>query len=102
MPQRKADRRSTSQTRRLEHLLIECVTPELDAGRYPVKRIVGDMVTVRADIIKEGHDFIEARVIWTGPGDSRRSTAPMSYDYDSDRWTGAFTVDRIGRWTFTV
>ena len=45
MARRKApDRRAHA--RRVEHIVIECVTPELDAGRYPVKRIVGDTVWV--------------------------------------------------------
>src|SRR3954470_14885735 len=100
MPQRKTDRRSNP--RRVEHLLIECVTPELDAGRYPVKRVVGDVVTVGADIVQEGHDHVAARLIYKGPGDDTWSTAPLAFDYDGDRWTGAFTVDRIGRWTYSV
>src|SRR5262245_20203073 len=100
MPERKTDRRPA--TRRVEYLLIECVTPELDAGRYPVKRIVGDTVTVGADIIKEGHDLVAARILYKGPGDATWSTAPLTYAYVPDRWTGEFTVDRIGRWTFTV
>src|SRR5687768_16623978 len=29
-----------------DRLVIECVTPELDAGRYPVKRIVGDLCEI--------------------------------------------------------
>ena len=100
MPQRKPERRTTA--RRIEYLHIECVTPELDAGRFPVKRIVGDVVTVGADIIREGHDQLAARVVYKGPGDAAWATAPMTYDYDSDRWSGKFTVDRIGRWTFSV
>src|SRR6476659_6962690 len=100
MPQRKTDRRS--QARRVEYLLIECVTPELDAGRYPVKRIVGDTITVGADIMKEGHDLVSARIIYKGPGDSDWSDSPLTYDYESDRWTGTFVADRIGRWTFSV
>ncbi len=100
MPQRKTERRTSA--RRVEYVLIECVTPELDAGRYPVKRIVGDVVTVGADILKEGHDQLAARVAYKGPGDAGWSYAPMTYEYDADRWTGHFPVDRIGRWTFTV
>lgn len=100
MPERKAQRRSTP--RRAEYLIIECVTPELDAGRYPVKRIVGDAVKVGADIIKEGHDHVASRLLYKGPGDDDWSFAPLVYDYDSDRWTGEFTVDRIGRWTYSV
>jgi starch synthase (maltosyl-transferring) len=100
MPPKKADRRSTS--RRVEYLVIECVTPELDAGRYPVKRIAGDTVAVSADILKEGHDLIAARVSYKGPGDTNWSITPMTFDYDADRWTGSFAADRIGRWTFSV
>src|ERR1700755_1408479 len=100
MPQRKADRRSKA--RRFEYLFIECVTPELDAGRYPVKRIVGDVVHVGADIIKEGHDLVGARVLFKGPHDDDWLTSPLTFDFDSDRWTGSFPVTEIGRWTFTV
>jgi starch synthase (maltosyl-transferring) len=97
---RKSDRRTTA--RRFEYVVIECVTPELDAGRYPVKRIVGDLVSVGADLIKDGHDVLAAHVLFKGPGDSDWSVAPMRFDFDSDRWYGEFRVDRLGTWTFTV
>ena len=32
----------------------------MDGGRYPVKRIVGDVVQVGADIFREGHDILAA------------------------------------------
>jgi starch synthase (maltosyl-transferring) len=97
---RQADRRAV--TRRLEHLSIECVTPTLDGGRHPVKRVAGDMVVVGADVVKDGHDILAARVLFRGPAAADWATAPMTYDFDTDRWYGAFRVDRIGRWTFTV
>ena len=101
MPERPTDRRSP--TRGLEHLTIECVTPELDAGRYPVKRIVGDVVQVGADVLKEGHDLTAAHIVVRSPASGEPAwQVPMRYDYDVDRWTGEFTVDRIGRWHFTV
>ena len=43
-------------------IIIEHVVPELDAGRYPVKREVGDRLEVSADIFKEGHDVLAAVV----------------------------------------
>jgi len=97
---RRADRRTSA--RRLEHIIIECVTPELDGGRYPVKRIVGDTVSIGADLIKDGHDILGARALYQGPGDDDWSVAPMQFDFDSDRWYGEFRVDRIGHWKFTV
>jgi starch synthase (maltosyl-transferring) len=78
------------------------VTPEVDGGRYPVKRVVDDVVSVGADLIKDGHDLLVCQLLYKGPGDDDWSTAPMRFDFDSDRWYGEFRVDRLGRWSFTI
>jgi starch synthase (maltosyl-transferring) len=96
---RQSDRRSP--TRGLAHLTIECVTPELDYGRYPVKRIVGDVVQVGADVIRDGHDILAAQIILRSPGEPAWSV-PMRHDENVDRWFGEFPVDAIGRWHFTI
>ncbi|MCA9463874.1 MAG: DUF3416 domain-containing protein, partial [Nitrospira sp.] len=44
----------------LQTLIIEHVEPELDGGRYPIKRIAGENLEITADIFKEGHDTIGA------------------------------------------
>ena len=49
---------------------IEDVYPELDGGRYPVKRIVGDQFEVRADLFRDGHDMLRA-VVKFAPDGSR-------------------------------
>ena len=76
--------------------------PELDAGRYAVKRVVGDPLEVSASIFKDGHDLLAARVRYRGPGDQDTRTARMTYDHDSDRWLASFPLDRVGAWSFTV
>ena len=83
-------------------LVIECVTPELDAGRHPVKRIVGDRCEIGADIFKDGHDLLAGHTRYRAPGESAWRVAPLAYDQDRDRWTGTVTLDQIGRWEFTV
>jgi starch synthase (maltosyl-transferring) len=83
-------------------IVIERVTPELDCGHYAVKRIVGDACAVAASIFKDGHDLLAARVRFRGPDDDGWQYAPMAYDFSTDRWGGAFPVDRIGRWTYAV
>src|SRR4051812_33639903 len=45
-------------------VVIESVTPELDGGRYPVKREVGETLVVEADLFKEGHGILGARVVY--------------------------------------
>ncbi len=82
--------------------VIGAVTPTLDDGRYPVKRILGDACAVGADILRDGHDVLAARVAYRGPGDAGWQHVPLVHDFDRDRWTGTFVPDRIGRWRFTV
>jgi starch synthase (maltosyl-transferring) len=63
---------------------------------------VADVVEVEATAYKEGHDLISARIRYRGPGEQDVRTAPMTYDQNLDRCHGSFTVNRIGRWLFTV
>ena len=43
-------------------IAIEDVYPRLDGGRYPVKRIVGELFEVWADLFRDGHDKLRAVV----------------------------------------
>ena len=40
----------------LQRVVVEHVTPEIDAGRFYVKKTIGDTVRVEADIFTDGHD----------------------------------------------
>ena len=102
MADRKTAERRPTPRASFEHITIECVTPELDAGRFPVKRVVGDRIEVAADIFKEGHDQIAAQVLYRGPGETEWRTAPMAFDFETDRWFAEFVADEIGQWTYTV
>jgi starch synthase (maltosyl-transferring) len=86
----------------LPHLAIEHVTPVVDDGRFAPKRILGELCEVAADVFKDGHDTLRARVRYRGPDDERWRYAPLAYDKDVDRWYGAFTLDAVGAWRFTV
>ena len=97
---RRASRAAGS--RALAPIVIERVRPEIDAGRFPAKRVVGEACIVSADIFKEGHDQLAARVRYRGPGEGEWSYVAMPFDYNADRWAGAFPLDRIGEWRFTV
>ncbi|HEX2151694.1 MAG TPA: maltotransferase domain-containing protein, partial [Stellaceae bacterium] len=81
-------------------ILIEDVWPEIDAGRYPIKRVVGDEITVWADIFRDGHDKIRAVLKYAFENEDWRET-PFSF-FDNDRWIVNFRPDRVGRWRYTV
>ena len=50
-------------------VMIRNVYPELNCGNYYVKRIVGEMFIVEADIFTHGHDVIKARVLYRKEGE---------------------------------
>ena len=82
-------------------LVIEAVTPTVDGGRYPVKRIVGEVVRVEADAFAEGHDQIAVALKWRAADEDvwrERRMAPLG----NDRWAADLPLERLGRIYFTV
>ena len=86
----------------LPRLVIENLTPQLDGGRYPIKRLLGKVVDIGVNIFKDGHDLIAAHVLYRPVGASEYRSAPLAYHFDVDRWFGSFKADRLGRWEYTV
>ena len=82
-------------------VIIENVEPEIDGGRFPVKRVVGERVTVEADAFADGHDVIVCRLLYRHEGDGEWSEAVM-LPLGNDRWRGEFEVGRLGRYLYTV
>ncbi|MGH8779605.1 maltotransferase domain-containing protein [Paraburkholderia sp.] len=83
---------------------IEDVSPAVDGGRFPVKRIVGARVDVRAAIFAEGHDKIAAAVIWRAADETAWHETPMVpvQPAGTDLWQASIPLERLGRHEFTV
>jgi starch synthase (maltosyl-transferring) len=80
---------------------IRAVRPQVDGGRYPAKRSVGELIDVEADVFTDSHDGILATVCWRPKGARRWDEAPMVH-LGNDRYRGEFTVDEPGRYEFRV
>src|SRR5947209_19162875 len=84
---------------------IQYPAPAVDGGQYPAKRCVGDTVDVEADVFRDGHDLLRAVIRYRGPGDREFAEAEMhriDEHLGGVRWAGRFSVDRIGRWEYTI
>jgi len=82
-------------------IAIDRVGPEVDGGRFAVKRVRGDVVTVEADIVCDGHEELECRLLVRHGETGQWAAIPMECQ-GNDRWTGAFVADRIGPWHYAV
>ena len=87
--------------RALQRVIIEGVSPQVDAGRFAIKRIVGDELRVRADIYADGHDSLGARLLWRRDDERTWNETPMLLD-NNDRWEGRFKLEKLGRYLYTV
>lgn len=82
-------------------VIIEGVYPELDCGRYHVKREQGDTFEVAADIFKEGHDLITALLKYRRWDEATWHETPMRL-VDNDRWVGSFPLPENTRYVYTI
>jgi starch synthase (maltosyl-transferring) len=84
-----------------KRVIIEGITPQVDAGRFPAKRTLGDLVHVEADVFTDGHDAIAASLLVRRDGLDTSIEIPMQ-PLVNDRWTAAFRVGELGRYSFVV
>ena len=85
----------------LRRVVIENLAPEIDGGKYPIKRTVGEQVVVEADIHTDGHDVLSAVVLYRPERESAWLEAVMR-PLVNDRWQGQFNVESLGSYFYTV
>ena len=85
----------------LPRIVIDHVVPTVDDGRFAAKRVIGETVTVEADVFSDGHEVLAVELLWRAADESdwRRSQMQL---LGNDRWQAAFVPDRIGRHEFTM
>jgi len=85
----------------IDSVLIENVKPEIDHGRHPVKRVVGETLEVEADIFTHGHDVVRAVVLYRVQGTEAWDESEMQH-LDNDRWRGAFRLEHNAIHEYTI
>jgi starch synthase (maltosyl-transferring) len=82
-------------------IVITNITPCVEQGRFPARRIVGERVVVEADIFTDGHPLIAAELSWRAEDERVWSRARM-IALENDRWRAALDLPRIGRYRFAI
>ena len=80
---------------------IEGVSPEIDCGRFPIKRTVGEEVRVEVDMFADGHDVVAGVIQYRLEASQTWFEVPLS-PLVNDRWQGTFTVSELGRYVYTI
>src|SRR5690242_20463016 len=82
-------------------VVIRGVVPELECGRFPIKRTVGEAVEVEAEVFADGHDAIACVLRYRHLDDPTWEEIPMTAEVN-DHWRGRFVVQRMGTYVYTL
>jgi starch synthase (maltosyl-transferring) len=82
-------------------VVIEGVTPEVDSGRFAIKRVIGETVQVEASIFCDGHEVLSAILRHRRVG-ARAWQETSMQALGSDRWRAAFQVDALGAYEYSL
>ncbi|HTK79243.1 MAG TPA: maltotransferase domain-containing protein [Rhizomicrobium sp.] len=82
-------------------VVIENLSPAVEAGAFAAKRIVGDQVPIQADIYTDGHPVIAAELQFRAEGEHEWRRVRMQ-PKENDRWRAVMPLDRIGRHEFAI
>jgi starch synthase (maltosyl-transferring) len=82
-------------------IAIEGIEPKVDEGQFPVRRVVGEVLEVTANIIADGHDKLAAEILWRAVDESDWQSTPMTL-VANDLWRGSFPLERLGRYVYAV
>jgi starch synthase (maltosyl-transferring) len=84
-----------------ERVIINSVSPQIDNGRYSIKRIVGEKVKVDAHVLVDGHDVIQARILHRTGNARKWQEVEMQY-LGNDEWSGTFTIEKQRPYSYKV
>ena len=85
----------------LPRIVIDNISPTVDGGRFPAKRVIGEPVTVEADVFADGHELLTVEMVWRAADETDWRRAPMQ-ELGNDRWQAVAMPDRVGRYEFTI
>ena len=84
-----------------KRVVVEEVKPQVDCGRYPAKRVLGDEVVVTAAVFGDGHDHVSGRLLYKHAKDADWQSEPL-ISLGNDLWTATFKADRLGAWQYSI
>ncbi len=85
----------------LRRVVIERLTPQVDGGRFSIKRVVGERVSIEADITADGHQVLGA-VVCFRKRDERSWHESAMRPMGNDRWQGTFEITEFTPYLYTV
>lgn len=93
---------STKQPQPFGRIPILGIKPSVEAGRWPAKAFVGEVVPFAANVFREGHDALGVELLLTDPNGSVTVHRMPAGAYGSDLWHTQVLVRSEGIYSFKI
>ncbi len=94
-------KRQATAAAKASRIAVTHISPMVEGGDYPAKCVVGERVTVEADIFSDGHGELAADLLWRAADEADWRRVPMKF-LGNDHWTTHFRPERVGDHLFTI
>ncbi|MGJ7581246.1 alpha-1,4-glucan--maltose-1-phosphate maltosyltransferase [Variovorax sp. RHLX14] len=81
--------------------VVDAVLPNVDGGRFAIKRVAGERFDVTAHCFADGHDALRVVLQWRPEGETAFNEVPMVL-LNNDIWEASFVPPVPGRYLYTV
>jgi starch synthase (maltosyl-transferring) len=82
--------------------VIDALLPTVDGGRFPAKRVAGEVVAIEAHCFTDGHDKLRVVLRWQIVGSANADFEVDMKAQSNDVWTAEITPSQPGRYHCTV
>ncbi|MBN2441302.1 MAG: DUF3416 domain-containing protein [Spirochaetales bacterium] len=85
----------------IDSVIVENVSPQIDGGKFPVKRTVGDTFHVKADVFSHGHEKIRVVLRIRKTGEKKWTEIEMIPEIN-DRWETSYVLTENTTYEYTI
>ncbi|MFK8007776.1 MAG: alpha-1,4-glucan--maltose-1-phosphate maltosyltransferase [Saprospiraceae bacterium] len=82
-------------------IVIENINPQINCGKVFIKRVVNEIVQITADVLVDGHDILQASVLYKHETQKNWSEVRMHH-FNNDEWQASFQVKKQGFYNYKL
>tara|TARA_B100000809_G_scaffold3549_1_gene3853 strand:- start:58888 stop:60825 length:1938 start_codon:yes stop_codon:yes gene_type:complete len=82
-------------------IVVENIAPQINSGEVSIKRVVDEIVNVTADVLVDGHDVLQASLLYKHKTDKNWSEVRMSPTFN-DEYTASFYTPKQGSYSYKI
>ena len=82
-------------------VVIDYVSPSINGGDFFIKRVVNEIVNIKAHILADGHDVLAASVLYKHEREKNWRENRIHLTVNNE-WEGSFTVEKQGFYSYKI